>query len=451
MLALHLNILLVLGVTVRAQVSVSMPCAVLLGVDTCRQGYRCEGGVCRPRGTSARCSQVLPCPNPFTHTCRRGQCVPVQQSGCLDCEFNPNSICEFDRCVTRPGAPCGGLTFQPCSSGHVCRRGICSPQQQIGCLDCEFNPGSICEFDRCVTRPGASCGGLNSQPCSSGHVCRRGICSPRQQTGCVDCEFNPGSICEINQCVRRPGASCGGLNSQPCSSGYVCRRGTCSRLQQSGCLDCGFTPGSICEYDQCVRGPGATCGRLYSQPCSSGHVCRGGVCSPRLRTCRRSSDCRPDERCHNGYCEPRQQQQRCDRHTPCNIGYRCQHGYCQPGSSQTTCNEWKLCPFGQTCRRGYCENVGSDVCDPNRGTYCGRGYSCVNYRCVPSDEPECGPNRRCPIGQDCRLGKCSERLPPPPPPPYLPHGHDHHSGCRNGRQCPRGHECISRQCIQVIV
>ncbi|XP_062597821.1 tenascin-X-like [Saccostrea cucullata] len=173
---------------------------------------------------------------------------------------------------------CYPFVQQDCPLGQRCEQGICQRDMCYTDLDCPIYPSERCENGRCVPET-LECGG--------------------------SCMYFPGSICENGQCVWPPSARCDGGGNLPCSSGYVCRNGICRR-DSIPCRsrDCRNYPGSICENGRCVWPPSALCyGRDYL-PCSSGYVCTNGFCE-RDRECTSDSDCPDSHRaeCVNGKCQ----------------------------------------------------------------------------------------------------------------------------------------------------
>ncbi|XP_056013468.1 uncharacterized protein K04H4.2-like [Ostrea edulis] len=325
MLVLYLNILLVLGMTVRAQqLPVSTRC-FMLGRDTCPPRYRCVEGICQPFETVTDGCSIL-------------------------CEFKVNTTCEDNQCVRIPGASCGLLYMEPCSSGYLCRNGICSRDP----MTCHWS---------------------------------------------ILCEFKVNTTCEDNQCVRIPGASCGLLYMEPCSSGYLCRNGICSRDLPT-CPWPGCPEGDVCKDGRCVPDslpcpwPG----------CPEGDVCKDGRCVPDSLPCPWPG---------------------------CSSGDVCKDGRCVPES--VSC-PWPGCPVGDVCESGRC--VPESVSCPWPG--CPVGDVCESGRCVP-ESVSC-PWPGCPVGDVCESGRCVPdifRLP----------GVGHQSGCRNGGPCPPGYDCVRNRCI----
>jgi hypothetical protein len=114
------------------------------------------------------------------------------------------------------------------------------------CANVRCPTGSYCESGRCVAEIGPdSC----DPPCGRGAVCRDGRCQGGCAGGCPS-----GQICSSRQgrCVKDPCAK------KRCSSGEVCRGGVCRKRGGSGprlpCQpECG--EGTICKRGKCVVAP----------------------------------------------------------------------------------------------------------------------------------------------------------------------------------------------------
>eukprot|EP00105_Crassostrea_gigas_P004040 XP_011417119.1 PREDICTED: prion-like-(Q/N-rich) domain-bearing protein 25 [Crassostrea gigas] len=223
MLLLYLGIAFVVGSSVKAQGR--RDCVIILDQDTCRQGYRCVRGQCRPDiGQPNECSMTRPCrPN---YRCIQGFCVPDATSGCLGCQFQENVICENDRCVRSPGASCGPL-YEPCSRGYSCQAGVCTSTSSPRCRrDRDCTSIEHCRQGVCVPRGGDTC--MINRDCTFNEECRRGRCVPRINTPeCrrdTDC---PYGRCQRGTCVGSPTNTCDPYRGIRCSRGYRCVNRQC--------------------------------------------------------------------------------------------------------------------------------------------------------------------------------------------------------------------------------
>ncbi|XP_034303077.2 prion-like-(Q/N-rich) domain-bearing protein 25 [Magallana gigas] len=275
MLLLYLGIAFVVGASVKAQGR--RDCVIILDQDTCRQGYRCVRGQCRPDiGQPNECSMTRPCrPN---YRCIQGFCVPDATSGCLGCQFQENVICENDRCVRSPGASCGPL-YEPCSRGYSCQAGVCTSTSSPRCRrDRDCTSIEHCRQGVCVPRGGDTC--MNNRDCTFNEECRRGRCVPRINTPeCrrdTDC---PYGRCQRGTCVGSPTNTCDPYRGIRCSRGYRC------------------------VNRQCLPNDEFECGP--QRPCQSGYRCRMGLCVRDVNpqpTCRTNRECPPYQRCVRGNC-----------------------------------------------------------------------------------------------------------------------------------------------------
>lgn len=254
MLLLYLGIAFVVGTSVQAQGQ--RDCFIVLDQDTCPENYRCVEGQCRPDiGQPNECSMMRPCRRP-NYRCVQGFCVPDTTSGCLGCQFQENVICENDRCVRRPGASCGPL-YEPCSRGYSCLTGVCTANSSPRCRtnrDCSFN--EQCQRGRCV-------------PITNTPECRRDI----------DC---PNGRCRQGTCVALPTNTCDYYRGIRCGRGYRCVNGQCLPNDEFEC------------------GP--------QRPCQPGYRCRMGLCVRDVNpqpTCRSNRECPPYQRCVRGNCVQR--------------------------------------------------------------------------------------------------------------------------------------------------
>lgn len=358
---IHLILLLSLVSSVSSQTVGSLLCYPFVQQD-CPLGQICEQGICQQRDM---CYTDRDCPNYPSERCENGRCVPEADACRGFCRIYLGSICEFGRCVWRPGAPCNGIDNLPCSSGHVCRNGICRRdstecESDFECPDphrprcvngkceitngtcllqgfCRMYPKSICQNGRCVWPPGARCDGLDYLPCSSGHVCRNGFCERDREciydSDCLD-PYRP-------QCVN----------------------GKCKRITDESCPgNCMYFEGTYCQNGQCVLPPGARCNGRGFPSCSSGYVCRNGFCRRR----RVSLPCRSDFECPATHlCRQRRCREQCGFTGICPAGYICDFDVCVPtldgpiptssptptAPSGTGCRNNAECPPGQECIR----------------------------------------------------------------------------------------------------
>lgn len=271
---LFLSVLVVLGVSVSAQFDTGFNrfdrfgrrCQTTSIGDTC-PGYQvCLAGTCRDaRGNFERCSMGGTCENSFTHTCRKGYCVPTLGTCRLDRDCGIRQRCNLGTCVadtTREcrserdcgfGSQCvGGRCY---SDSTQCMRDVdCGPNQRCRggtCLadthcnqdnDCGF--GQYCRFGTCMESniggpmiPGGMGGRCRrTRDCELYERCFNGYCMPGQNQGSSYCDLYRGRNCQLGyQCLNNRCVPMGTethqeycRSSRQCESGYRCVRGRCT-------------------------------------------------------------------------------------------------------------------------------------------------------------------------------------------------------------------------------
>lgn len=247
----------------------------------------------------------------------RGNCVPAPGhpcgfpvlSQCVHCQLQPNLPFPGLACVVDPGF---------CSIDGTCVRVGPNPQNECQVCDPARNPNGW------TNRPDGSACADDGNPCTADE-CINGQCRHSGDTsgGCLidgACvppgTTRPGNACQVCDPDRdatgwsnRPnGAACDDGNA--CTRSDTCQAGACVGGDPVVCrpLDQCHIAG-VCDPDtgDCsnpVAEDGTRCDD--DNVCTTGDVCRAGVCVGETKTCPGRTECCPQPGNHLGRCVARQ-------------------------------------------------------------------------------------------------------------------------------------------------
>ena len=252
-----------------------------------------------------------------------GVCVSGPVDPCDDGE-----PCTADGCEPSTGcthAPLDGGSCDdgdPCSTGDTCVHGACAGLG--GCDD-----GNPCTDDSCDA-PGACTHTDNEllcedgDACTTGDACVDGACLPGAATDCDD-----EDSCTIDLC--EPFAGCSHLPT---------KNACCSDLG-AVCND-----GNPCTDDLCDPTTAACSAIPNSAPCNDGDACTladtctATVCQGTVDDCDDSNDCTLDS-CDSGAgCQhaPTNEGNACDDGLACSTGDVCKAGVCEADTTDCKCS-----------------------------------------------------------------------------------------------------------------
>ena len=199
-----------------------------------------------------------------------------------------------------------------------------------------------------------------------------------------------GLVCKNGSCVP---SHCGGVSGSGCATGQVCSDHNCSDL---GC-DPPCPTGQTCSAQTCIAAPPPSC--QADTDCDTGESCIGGFCT--------QTGCAPAcvsrDVCVDDLCIPT------SGLTGCAPPYQpCQNDggpYCANLlMDSTNCGACgTTCPTGDICNGlGVC----AVTCIASESKCLGAaGSLCVNLQ---SDDVDCGQcGQACPAGQSCSAGVCA--------------------------------------------
>jgi hypothetical protein len=239
--------------------------------DPCSIGDQCLGGKCKKGPESLDCEDG--------NTCTQEWCSPG--NGCMymnldEAACDDGDSCSFgDHCFM---GQCVVLGRHPCNDHNPCTNDVCD--EFAGCHhfynSSPCNDGNACTVgDQCVQ--GECTSGLLTLDCFLGNPCVQGYCDP--EVGCVglateDIPCDDDSVCTLHDwCVS---GSCVGTGGElSCDDGNPCTLDWCD-----GVLGCQHQ-----DID-------AICNDL--NVCTSGDVCKQGVCVGTPVSCNDGNPCTLD-------------------------------------------------------------------------------------------------------------------------------------------------------------
>ena len=375
-------------------------CAGFEGLDACRAGGECRGGICA-QPFSPECDAANPaCPaGKFCDTVGQ-ECINQIAVGDFCNGFSgmsdvcqPPATCVNDECVlTTTAAPSTTTTTtttqQPQKNADDCAR------------DEDCNSSSFCDtvYRSCLARlpDGEPCEGLEDFPraCLDGSTCIDSFCRPTTPPTTTpipgycedidDCESGQFCDLEFSACLAQIpiGGPCEGLEAIPsaCADGGQCKDNFCkdnspatttttttttAAPASTDCVtssDCG--PGQFCDttYSTCEVqiAPGEACEGLGSIPdvCKDGGSCNGVFCqtneatttaAPMTTTAAPSGTCQSSAECDvTAFCDTEYQE--CISKIPggddcegfeafsdvCEAGFKCVDAVCREDEKKET-------------------------------------------------------------------------------------------------------------------
>ena len=290
-----------------------------------------------------------------------GECVEGSKEACTtaSCERVCNADGGWSACTPATGP---GLERDPNNCGECGRRCSTRLGDALTCIAgrCTCVHDADCPTgDVCLT--GGVCG-LDTDPCAhvtctSGSVCRAGTCAPVAcAAGC-----RPGEVCDITSGNCRPILPC--HFAGPCSDGGICESG--AQPDGEPCSD--------------------------SVACSAGDSCRAGTCIGTAYSCPSPVVCQQSVACAgDGGCEitPAADGTPCNDGVSCTAADQCVSGACT--GTAYTCSPNQCASTSECAGDGGCDvtprNVGT-ACDDGQGCtagdFCSDAGSCtgVTYAC----------------------------------------------------------------------
>jgi hypothetical protein len=346
----------------------------------CGDANSCTLDSCVGAGTcDARCEhgQVTSCLN--DDGCCPGSCNALNDNDCsVQCG---NGLCEPGESCQSCSRDCG------CSGGTLCCNGVCVEPACVS--DSQCDDSKDCTLDRCLNSNTclARCETQAITQCANGDGCCPDSCDANNDNDCVAkcgnglCE--PGESCESCQ------QDCG------CSSGTVCRSGLCVEPACSSDTDCDDE--DACTLDGCIM-PGtceAECAYEQRSSCANNDGCCPAGC-----TSSDDDDCSAS--CGNGVCESSENCLRCRQDCGCMGGQLCCSGLCV----EPRCSSDYDCGDGKSCTVDWCLNPGSCVaeCDNREIAVCMHNDGCCASGCSSATDSDCSSscgNRLCEAGESC--------------------------------------------------
>ncbi len=194
-----------------------------------------------------------------------------------------------------------------------------------------------------------------------------------QEVDCDDKSNCTDDWCEAGKCKHQANtATCDDGNA--CTTGDVCKGGTCTAGPKSACED-----GNICTDDSCDTAANACVHKPNTVACDDGKACTvADACDKSACVAGKGKDCDDKNACTDDTCDA--------------TSGACQHTP-KPGCVAAL----KPCTQTSECDAGVCD-VSHHVCVPCVASAdCGGGYNCAKQQCVAS--------KACSSGADCKVTK----------------------------------------------
>jgi hypothetical protein len=237
----------------------------------------CANGACT-NGTCGGCGgDGQPCCNsgPGSNMCgpgllcdgsKCGKCGGVGQPCCADGSCQTGNVCAG---ATRICQPCGGMGQPCCATGDACGTNLACLNGACGCGG-QGQPccgGSLCTSDNNAcngveTCTNSVCGRSAPVTCTAASQCHMvGVCDPA--TG------------RCTEPLRPTGSPC--TDGNGCTTGDMCRDGICFAGAATVCND-----NNLCTTDSCVAPMGCVFTPATGKSCAPpGDVCRADTCNDR--------------------------------------------------------------------------------------------------------------------------------------------------------------------------
>jgi len=267
-----------------------------------------------------------------------------------------------------------------CTTGDVCKQGLCQGASQLPCDDANVCTDDSCDPDLgCVHKN-------NTAACDDGNVCTTtDLCKTGACKGSIALDCGDANICTDDTCDPAKGCIHWN-NTAPCDDGNPCTGSdTCSNGLCKGGLGAGCDDANPCTTDSCD--PKAGCLHTpNSETCDDGNKCTpADKCSTGQCVGSGTLACGDDNPCTDDSCDPVQgcihslNSAPCDDGDICTVGDKCTAGACKPA-------QWLSCDDGNPCT--------TDACDPKAG--------CTHTPAAGS----CDDKNACTTGDVCQDGTC---------------------------------------------
>ena len=402
--------------------------------DECTVKDLCEAGLCLG-GAAANCNDGNPCTDdscePLTgcqHVANDSPCndgdVCTQNDQCVEgaCLGGDGLICDDNNtCTADSCSPASGCVHEPmagdcddgnaCTEGDSCDNGKCVPGGAVDCDD-----GNPCTADGCAPASGCtnvpSAGGCSDDdPCTTGDLCKGGICLPGPALDCDD-----GNPCTDDSCGAQ-GECLHGANDEDCDDGNgctlgdYCHEGVCL---YNGLLDC--DDDNVCTDDLCDPKVGCltkpnTAACDDGNPCTTGDMCSASQCLPGdAVVCDDGNLCTDDSCDPEAGCLYAPNEDECEDGNACTIGDHCSQGWC--GGSPLDCDDDNLCTDDSCDVDAGCVHGTNTVpCDDSN--FCTLGDKCDQGICEGGPDVPCGDGAFCNGLESCQpeIG-CVAGIPP---------------------------------------
>ena len=420
--------------------------------DPCTVGEACEAGVCKAGEDTCAChvdadcavddacTQAATCdtsamPHVCTVTPKLVECPAAEAGSCKANVCDPKT----GACALVPGqqGQACDADGDACTEADACDGGVCVAGPAKVCDD-----GNPCSFDACKVVGGVpTCEHANQTGgcedgnlCTSGDVCKSGVCVGGAAKVCADDDPCTAQACApaTGACVATAlpdGTTCD--DGDVCAAGAACAAGVCKALGVQGCDD-----GDPCTVDGCTQGVGCTHTAVAdgSTACDDGNACTqndacvGGVCQggDNVCGCQDNAECAGQAAanpclgqlvCNKAVsphvCVPLPQTAKvCPAsNTPCAVQV-CDpaDGQCKakPTAAGTLCDDGDPCTAADTCDGGSCKGGAPRDCDDDNACTVDAcvakagAWSCAH---TPS-AGACSDDNACTVGDACQAGVC---------------------------------------------
>jgi len=411
----------------------------------CDDNNPCKDDFCEPKSGCAATPNLAACQdgNPCTYNdhCTKGACKSGVVQACED-----GNACTFDNCdqksglcVATPIANASCTDENPCTVGDMCTNGKCKAGSTTSCDDGNPCTSDACDLGNgdCAFTPwtgGVTCDDGNA--CTTGDLCSASKCQPGSPTACSD-----GNVCTVDSCDKISGKcnfsaaqDSGCSDGNPCTVGDSCQNGACQSGGPKVCQDGLACVTNVCDAKtgQCVaKAGGLDC--EDGNACSSGDLCKGGVCIPgKWLVCNDANACTNDACApKTGKCVFNPNSFGCDDGNACTTGDQCKAGACTPKALKG-CGDGNSCTTESCDPQSGCVYTGLSGMACSDGSVCTTGDTCANGGCV-------GQGITCNDGNPCTSNSCI----PKTGCAYTPHS----EGCNDGNACTLGDQCTSGKCL----
>ncbi len=394
---------------------------------------------CSSKNNTAPCADNAKC---LKGSCADGACKVGSDEGCDDNNPCTSDSCDKSKgCVYTPakeGASCGDK--DACKDASTCKAGKCAVGAKVDCDD--LNP---CTDDSCDPKVGcgweaneAACS--DGDACTDGDKCSNGKCVAGAKADACD-DKNPCTTdtCDKTKgCVHTPhSGKCD--DGSVCTTNETCAGGKCAGTQ-SKCEDGGPCKITNCDPktgDCSWGGKDGACDD--GNFCTSGTVCKAGSCGGgSKKSCDDKSSCTVDK-CDGdaGKCvhTPVEGTPKCDDGDKCTAGDTCKVGKCV-GSGGPTCDDGNACTVDKcNAETGKC-SFGPNKAPCDSGNLCTYGDVCSNGKCKGGANQVCNDGTSCTTDAcDAKTGKCTYKA--------IKDG----TACKDGLECTKKETCKAGKCI----